>query len=72
VLGRNVRVGRPLGVAGLPEAAKGPAFSTAVGLMIYPQVASFESRSTFGVSRFKMTGTGGRLHRMGQWLRDSF
>ncbi|PLP60257.1 cell division protein FtsA [Mesorhizobium loti] len=72
VLGRNVRVGRPLGVAGLPEAAKGPAFSTAVGLMIYPQVASFESGSAFGVSRFKMTGTGGRLHRMSQWLRDSF
>ena len=72
VLGRNVRVGRPLGVAGLPEAAKGPAFSTAVGLMIYPQVASFESRPAFGVSRFKMTGTGGRLHRMSQWLRDSF
>lgn len=72
VLGRNVRVGRPLGVAGLPEAAKGPAFSTAVGLMIYPQVASFESRPAFGASRFKMTGTGGRLHRMSQWLRDSF
>ena len=44
ILGRNVRIGRPLGVAGLPEAAKGPAFSTAVGLLIYPQVASFESR----------------------------
>ncbi|MBR2687625.1 MAG: cell division protein FtsA [Aquamicrobium sp.] len=72
VLGRNVRVGRPLGVAGLPEAAKGPAFSTAVGLMIYPQVASFESHPAFGASRFKMTGTGGRLHRMSQWLRDSF
>ena len=39
ILGRNVRIGRPLGVAGLPEAAKGPAFSTAVGLLIYPQVA---------------------------------
>ena len=43
ILARNVRIGRPLGVAGLPEAAKGPAFSTAVGLMIYPQVAGFES-----------------------------
>ena len=33
VLGRNVRLGRPLGVAGLPEAAKGPAFAAAVGLL---------------------------------------
>ncbi|QDC00051.1 MULTISPECIES: cell division protein FtsA [Phyllobacteriaceae] len=73
VLGRNVRVGRPLGVAGLPEAAKGPAFSTAVGLLIYPQqMASFESQAAFGGFRFRMTGTGGRLQRVSQWLRDSF
>lgn len=31
-----------MGVSGLPVAAKGPAFSTAVGLMIYPQVADQE------------------------------
>ena len=72
VLGRNVRVGRPLGVAGLPEAAKGPAFSAAIGLMIYPQMAVFESGSTRGLCRSGMTGTGGRLQRMGQWLKDSF
>ncbi len=72
ILGRNVRMGRPLGVAGLPEAAKGPAFSTAVGLLIYPQVANFESRQSSTISRLKMTGTGGRLDRMSQWIRDSF
>jgi len=72
ILGRNVRIGRPLGVAGLPEAAKGPAFSTAVGLMIYPQVASFESRQGKGAAGFKMTGTGGRFDRVSQWIRDSF
>ena len=72
VLGRNVRIGRPLGVAGLPQAAKGPAFATAVGLLIYPQVAGFESRPAQGISRLRMTGTGGRLQRMSQWLRDSF
>ena len=49
ILGRNVRIGRPLGVAGLPEAAKGPAFSAAVGLLIYPQVASFESIQAQGM-----------------------
>ena len=72
ILGRNVRVGRPLGVAGLPEAAKGPAFSSAVGLMIYPQVASFESGRVTGFLRLRSTGTGGRLERVGQWLKDSF
>ncbi|MEI5677971.1 cell division protein FtsA [Mesorhizobium sp. CGMCC 1.15528] len=72
ILGRNVRIGRPLGVAGLPEAAKGPAFATAVGLLIYPQVAGFEINKTSGISGLRMTGTGGKLHRMSQWLRDSF
>lgn len=72
VLGRNVRIGRPLGVAGLPAAAKGPAFSVPVGLLIYPQMAAFESRPAQGLARLKMTGTGGRLHRMSEWLRDSF
>ena len=72
VLGRNVRIGRPLGIKGLPEAAKGPAFSAVVGLMIFPQVAGFESRRAGSVLRMKGTGTGGRLHRVGQWIRDSF
>lgn len=72
ILGRNVRIGRPLGVASLPEAAKGPAFSAAVGLLIYPQVASYESASIGGSSKFRMRGTGGRMYRMGQWFKDSF
>jgi cell division protein FtsA len=72
ILGRNVRIGRPLGVAGLPEAAKGPAFSATVGLMIYPQVAAFEGAGQGGGLSLRMSGTGGRLHRVGQWFRDSF
>ncbi len=72
ILARNVRIGRPLGVAGLPEAVKGPAFATAVGLMIYPQVARFESQRTGSGFRQRATGTGGRFHRMGQWFRESF
>ncbi len=72
ILGRNVRIGRPLGVAGLPEAAKGPAFSTVVGLLIYPQMAELESLYSRDSFSARMTGTGGKLHRMSQWLRDSF
>lgn len=72
LLGRNVRLGRPLGVGGLPEAAKGPAFAAAVGLLIYPQVAAFESKVAKGSIFTRATGTGGRFHRVGQWLRESF
>ncbi len=72
VIGRSVRIGRPLGVAGLPEAAKGPAFATAVGLLIYPQAAGLEGRQPKGGQVLRATGTNGRLQRVGQWIRDSF
>jgi cell division protein FtsA len=71
ILRRPVRIGRPLGLAGLPEAAKGPAFAVAAGLLVYPQAAHlehFEPRKT----RQLMTGTGGYMARVGQWLRESF
>jgi len=72
ILGRPVRIGRPLGIAGLPEAANGAAFAVATGLLVYPQAAHleyFETRS----KRFLRSGTGGGyLARVGQWLRESF
>jgi len=71
VLGRPVRIGRPLGVAGLPEEAKGPAFAVATGLLVYPQTAhleQFEPRQ----ARHVKTGTGGYIARVGRWLRESF
>lgn len=72
ILARNVQIGRPLGIAGLPEAAKGAAFAATVGLLIYPQVAGIEERSVKAASSGLMTGTGGRIQRVGQWLRESF
>lgn len=71
ILGRQVRTGRPLGIGGLPDAAKGPAFAVAAGLLIYPQMAyleHYEPRHT----RQSMTGTNGYLARVGRWLRESF
>jgi cell division protein FtsA len=35
ILGQNVRLGRPLRVQGLPQAATGPAFASAVGLCLF-------------------------------------
>jgi cell division protein FtsA len=71
VFGRQVRIGRPLGLSGLPDAAKGPAFAVAAGLLVYPQLAyleHFEPRRT----RQMMTGTDNYFSRVGRWLRESF
>jgi cell division protein FtsA len=35
LLGRNVRIGRPHGLAGLPPAQSGPAFATLAGLVLF-------------------------------------
>jgi cell division protein FtsA len=72
MLGRNVRLGRPLGIAGLPEAAKSPAFAAAVGLVVYPQVAQIEQFRARGGSQLAMTGTDGYFARMGRWIKESF
>lgn len=72
ILGRDVRVGRPLGIQGLPEAAKSPAFSAAVGLLVYPQVAQIEQFRARARARLAMTGTHGYLARVGRWFKDSF
>jgi cell division protein FtsA len=71
ILGRPVRIGRPLGIAGAPDSAKGAAFAVAAGLLVYPQAAHlehFEPRR----KRQLMTGTGGYFSRVGRWLRESF
>jgi len=71
ILGRPMRIGRPLGIAGLPDAAKGAAFAAAAGLLVYPQAAHLEHLEARG-ARYLMTGTGGYFARVGQWLRESF
>ena len=70
LIGRPVRLGRPLGIAGAPDAAKGPAFAVAAGLLVYPQAAHlehFDGRR----KRQLMTGAGGYFARVGRWLRES-
>src|ERR1700733_15005472 len=72
VLGRPVRIGRPLGIAGLPDAARGPAFAAATGLLVYPQAAHLEYFEPRRSRRYLMNGSGGYFARVGQWLRESF
>ncbi|MGQ4273146.1 cell division protein FtsA [Terrihabitans sp. B22-R8] len=71
ILGRNVRIGRPLGVRGLPDEAKGPSFASGVGLLVYPQ-RSGEEHFDMARPAPRATGTHGYLSRMGHWLKESF
>jgi cell division protein FtsA len=72
ILGGQIRVGRPLGVQGMPESAKSPGFSASVGLLVYPQFSNVEyfepSRSSGGEER----RSAGYFGRVGRWIKDSF
>lgn len=70
MLARNVRVGRPVGVSGMPEPARGPAFAAVVGMLVYPQICHQEFAEPRGT--IKLTGTDGYLSKVSDWLRTSF
>lgn len=72
ILSPQVRIGRPLGIQGLPESAKSPAFAAAVGLMVYPQVAAIEHFEPRRPGLLPATGTDGYMARVGRWLKESF
>ncbi len=69
ILGQQVRIGRPLRVHGLPQAATGTGFSSAVGLCLFaahPQDEwwDFEMPSDLGAPR--------SLRRAVKWFRDNW
>ena len=71
IISGQVRVGRPLGIQGLPESAKGPAFAAAIGLLVYPQVSGIEHFRPVGSKNYEPTNDN-YISRVGRWLKDSF
>ncbi len=72
IISGQARIGRPLGIEGLPELGKSPSFAAAVGLMVYPQMAGLEY---FEPSRYvsqQAQEEGGYAARVGRWLKESF
>jgi cell division protein FtsA len=72
IFGRPVRIGRPLGISGLPEVARGSAFAVAAGLLAYPQAAHLEHFELKHTRQFKAVTGGSYIARVGRWLRESF
>ena len=70
VLGKTVRVGRPLGLTGLAEATAGPAFATVAGLLHFALDDRGEARSAAVRAPAEMKG--GFLGRIGGWFRENF
>ncbi|MBV9559178.1 MAG: cell division protein FtsA [Bradyrhizobium sp.] len=71
ILGRPVRIGRPLGFGRLPSEAKTASFAVPTGLLVYPQYAHLEHVEPRHTRQLK-TGTDGYFGKVGRWLREGF
>jgi len=71
ILGRPVRVGRPLGFGRLPNEAKSASFAVPTGLLVYPQYAHLEHVEPRHTRQLR-TGTDGYFGKVGRWLREGF
>jgi len=70
VLDKQVRLGRPRMIRGLPESLSGPAFATGVGLLRYglrEHVSKPDHAAIASAAKSKRN-----LGRIGQWLRENF
>src|SRR6202522_355994 len=71
ILGRPVRIGRPLGFGRLPNEAKSASFAVPSGLLVYPQYAHLEHVEPRHTRQIR-TGTDGYFGKVGRWLREGF
>jgi cell division protein FtsA len=69
ILDKQIRVGRPLRIAGLAEATGGPAFATTAGLVHF---ALSERAELPRHGRALTEVPGGVISRVGSWIREYF
>jgi cell division protein FtsA len=72
ILGRPVRIGRPLGFGRLPHEAKTASFAVPTGLLVYPQYAQLEHVEPRHTRQLGTGTDGGYLGKVGRWLREGF
>ena len=69
ILGRQVRVGKPLRVQGLPQSATGPAFAAAVGLALHASAPQDECWD-FEIPADRVGAR--RVRRAIRWIRENW
>ena len=68
ILDKQVRLGRPINITGLPDSANGPAFSVCGGLIDF----ALSDRAEVAVpSTRTLEASAGLFGRLGQWLREN-
>ena len=71
ILDKQVRLGRPLRISGLPEAASGPAYATSTGLVGYA-VGGPTDAARHGHAPHMRPVPAGVFGRIGNWIKENF
>jgi cell division protein FtsA len=72
-LGRTVRIGKPSGLNGIPDAHAGPAFSTLVGLIHYAASDRVDLKSGYDLRGDQLSGDmPGLFERIKRAIRENF
>ena len=71
-LGRSVRIGRPRGLTGLPEAHSGPAFATVAGLAYYAATDPIDLRSVSPAQTVHRPKASGLVRKLIQAARANY
>lgn len=69
ILGQQVRLGRPLRIHGLPQAATGPDFSSCIGLSLY---AAHPQDECWDFNLPAPRSSGKTMRRAAQWFRENW
>jgi cell division protein FtsA len=72
VLGRSVRVGRPRGLIGMPEAHSGMSFSTLAGLVLYAASDPIDLRIVHGPQPITRMSPSGMVQRLIAAVRSNY
>lgn len=68
VLGKQVRLGRPIRLSGLPDAVSGPAFATVAGLLTYASERTDEMPGEITAN----VEAGSLIERVKYWLKENW
>jgi cell division protein FtsA len=71
-LDKNVRLATPTPISGMPDAARNPGFSVALGLLAYGLKPDKHYAMPAQASAALAQASQGYVQRVGRWIADSF
>ena len=70
ILDKQVRLGRPKGIVGLPDVLRNPAYSSCVGMLLFAM--NYAEKKPRRIINKPMYGNGGTWGKIFSWFKQDF